>query len=128
LAKYRLVATNPHQHSSRWCEVRPSVDVALSTVSHHCSSCYYDKPNAGRYKPGKQFHCDQPRSHRRNRLRPNPISGLQVWMNYKEVFQVSGGSLNANVTLPVVSNERFVVQAVDSTGNIAKVVDSITVK
>jgi len=49
-------------------------------------------------------------------------------MNYKEVFQVSGGSLNANVTLPVGSNERFVVQAVDSTGNIAKVVDSITVK
>jgi hypothetical protein len=59
---------------------------------------------------------------------PNPISELQVWVNYKEVFQVSGGLLNTNVTLPVGSNERLVVQAVDSKGNIAKVVDSITVK
>jgi hypothetical protein len=30
--------------------------------------------------------------------------------------------------LPVGSDERFVVQAVDSKGNIAKVIDSITVK
>jgi len=58
----------------------------------------------------------------------NPISQIQVWVNYKEVFHVNGGSLNANVTLPVGSNERFVVQAVDSKGNIAKVVYSITVK
>jgi hypothetical protein len=59
---------------------------------------------------------------------PNPISQIQVWVNFKEVFHVSGGSLNTNVTLPVGSNERFVVQAVDSKGNIAKVVYSITVK
>jgi hypothetical protein len=59
---------------------------------------------------------------------PNPISQIQVWVNYKEVFQVTGGTLNANVTLPVGSDERFVVQAVDSKGNIAKVVYSITVK
>jgi hypothetical protein len=58
---------------------------------------------------------------------PNPISEIEVWANYKEVFHVSGGTLNANVTLPVGSGERFVVQAVDSKGNIAKVVDSITV-
>ena len=61
-------------------------------------------------------------------LGPNPISQIQVWVTYKEVFQVSGGTLNANVTLPVGSDERFVVQAVDSKGNIAKVVYSITVK
>jgi hypothetical protein len=59
---------------------------------------------------------------------PNPISQIEVWVNYKEVFHVSGGTLNADVTLPVGSDERFVVQAVDSKGNIAKVIDSITVK
>lgn len=58
----------------------------------------------------------------------NPISQLQVWVNYKEVYHVSGGTLNAYINLPVGNNERFVVQAVDSKGVIAKVVDSITVK
>jgi len=58
----------------------------------------------------------------------NPISQIQVWVNFKEVFHVGGGSLNANVALPVGSNERLVVQAVDSKGNTAKVVESITVK
>ena len=58
----------------------------------------------------------------------NPISQIQVWVNAKEVYHVSGGSLNANITLPAGSNERFVVQAVDSKGTVAKVVDSITVK
>jgi hypothetical protein len=57
----------------------------------------------------------------------NPISQMQVWLNSKEVYHVSGGTLNANTTLPVGNNERFVVQAVDSKGVIAKVVDSITV-
>jgi uncharacterized membrane protein len=59
---------------------------------------------------------------------PNPISQIQVWVNYKEIFHVSGASLNANVTLPVGNNERFVVQALDSTGATAKVVETITVK
>ncbi|HEX3738329.1 MAG TPA: hypothetical protein VHV29_01265 [Terriglobales bacterium] len=58
----------------------------------------------------------------------NPISQTQVWVNSKEVYHVSGGTLNANITLPAGNSERFVVQAVDSKGVIAKVVDSITVK
>jgi len=58
----------------------------------------------------------------------NPISQMQVWVNSKEVYHVSGGTLNANITLPVGNNERFVVQAVDSKGVTAKVVYSITVK
>ncbi len=58
----------------------------------------------------------------------NPISQIQVWVNSKEVYHVSGATLNANITLPVGNNERFVVQAVDSKGKVAKVVDSITVK
>ena len=53
---------------------------------------------------------------------------MQVWVNSKEVYHVSGGTLNANITLPVGNNERFVVQAVDSKGVTAKVVYSITVK
>jgi hypothetical protein len=57
----------------------------------------------------------------------NPISQMQVWVNSKEVFHVSGGTLSANITLPVGTNERFVVQAVDSKGVIAKVVETITV-
>jgi len=57
----------------------------------------------------------------------NPISQIQVWVNYKKVYYVSGGTLNAYITLPVGTNERFVVQAVDSKGVTAKVVDSITV-
>jgi hypothetical protein len=57
----------------------------------------------------------------------NPISQIQVWVNSKEVYHVSGGTLNAYINLPAGSSERFVVQAVDSKGVIAKVVDSITV-
>jgi hypothetical protein len=57
----------------------------------------------------------------------NPISQMQVWVNSKEVYHISGGTLNANITLPAGNNERFVVQAVDSKGVVAKVVDSITV-
>jgi len=58
----------------------------------------------------------------------NSVSQIQVWVNSKEVFHVSGGSLNANINLPVGSNERFVVQAVDSKGTVAKVVYAINVK
>lgn len=58
---------------------------------------------------------------------PNPISQMQVWVNYKEVYSVSGATINTSLTLPVGSNERFVVQAVDSTGAVAKVVESINV-
>jgi hypothetical protein len=57
----------------------------------------------------------------------NPISQMQVWVNSKEVFHVAGASLNTNVNLPVGTNERFVVQAVDSKGVTAKVVETITV-
>jgi hypothetical protein len=57
----------------------------------------------------------------------NPISQMQVWVNSKEVFHVAGASLNTNINLPVGTNERFVVQAVDSKGVTAKVVETITV-
>lgn len=58
----------------------------------------------------------------------NSISQIQVWVNSKEVYHVSGSSLTANLTLEVGNNERFVVQAIDSKGMVAKVVESVTVK
>ena len=56
------------------------------------------------------------------------VSQMQIWVNGHEVFHVAGGSINANVTLPKGTNERFVVQAIDSTKTVAKVVETITVK
>jgi hypothetical protein len=58
----------------------------------------------------------------------NPISQIQVWVNSKEIYHVSGGSVSAYIKLPVGSNERMVIQALDSKGVIAKVVDKVTVK
>jgi len=57
----------------------------------------------------------------------NAVSQIQVWVNSKEKYHVSGGSLNAYINLPAGSNERFVVQAIDSKGTVAKVVETITV-
>lgn len=57
----------------------------------------------------------------------DPISQMQIWVNYHKIFQVRGGTLNSAVTLPIGANERFVVEAIDSKGRIAKVVDSITI-
>lgn len=58
----------------------------------------------------------------------NPIAQIQVWLDYKEIAFGKSGSLNANLTLAAGTNERFVVQAVDSKGVVAKVVKTITVK
>ena len=57
----------------------------------------------------------------------NPVSQIQVWVNYKEVYHANGATLNANITLPSGKNERFVVQAVDSKGVTTKVTNSISV-
>jgi hypothetical protein len=56
-----------------------------------------------------------------------PAAQIQVWVNSKEVYHVSGGTLNANIKLPVGSNERFVVQAVAANGIVAKTIATITV-
>jgi hypothetical protein len=57
----------------------------------------------------------------------NPVSLMEVWVNRQKVYSVGGGTLDALIDLPVGTNERFVVKAVDSNGTIAKVVDAITV-
>ena len=58
----------------------------------------------------------------------HPVSQIQVWVNYKEMFHVAGGNLNVELKLKAGTNERFVVQAIDSKGIVAKVVESITVR
>jgi hypothetical protein len=58
----------------------------------------------------------------------NAISQIQVWVNGKEIYSVRGATLNANIKLPTGTNERFVVQAVDTKGVIAKMVKTITVQ
>ncbi|MGH9515163.1 MAG: hypothetical protein ACRD3P_05740 [Terriglobales bacterium] len=57
----------------------------------------------------------------------NPVAHMQVWLNGTEVYHVPGQTLNANVTLPAASSDRLVVQAIDSKGKIAKVVNTIAV-
>ena len=58
----------------------------------------------------------------------NPISQIQVWANYKEIYHASGGSLSANINLPVGTNERVVIQTIDSKGVVAKTAYTLTVK
>jgi hypothetical protein len=53
---------------------------------------------------------------------------IQVWVNSKEVFHVNGGTLSANINLPVGTNERFVVQAVNSKGVVARIANTLTVR
>jgi probable HAF family extracellular repeat protein len=57
----------------------------------------------------------------------NAISQMEVWVNNKKVYSVAGGALDAHVHVPMGTNQPFVIRAVDSTGIIAKVVDTITV-
>jgi uncharacterized membrane protein len=57
----------------------------------------------------------------------HPVAQIQVWMNSTEIFHVNEARLNRAVNLPVGSNERFVVQAVDSTHRTTKVIDTISV-
>lgn len=52
----------------------------------------------------------------------NPISQMQVWVNGRDVYQVAGATLDT--TLASAANQKIVVQAVDSTGEVAKVVNT----
>jgi hypothetical protein len=57
----------------------------------------------------------------------NPVSSFEVWVNRQKIYSVNAGSLDADITVPVGTNERFVIKAVDATGVVAKVVDQINV-
>jgi hypothetical protein len=58
----------------------------------------------------------------------NPMSQIQVWANFKKIFHVNGGELNANVNLPLGTDVRLAIHAVDSKGVTTKVVHTITVE
>jgi probable HAF family extracellular repeat protein len=55
------------------------------------------------------------------------ISQMEVWVNNQKFYSVAGGTLDTDIDVPAGTNQRFVIRAVDSTGIIAKVVDTITV-
>jgi hypothetical protein len=57
----------------------------------------------------------------------NPVAQIQVWLNGTEVYHVAGQTLSDNIILPAGSSDRLVVQAIDSKGKIAKVVNTIAV-
>jgi uncharacterized membrane protein len=57
----------------------------------------------------------------------NPVVQMQVWLNGKEIYHVAGQTLNANLTLPAGTSDKLVVQAIDSKGVTAKVVNTIAV-
>jgi hypothetical protein len=56
------------------------------------------------------------------------MSQIQVWANFKKIFHVNGGELNANVNLPLGTDVRLAIHAVDSKGVTTKVVHTITVE
>jgi len=55
------------------------------------------------------------------------ISQIQVWLSYKQILHVNGATLNKSVNLPLGSNQRLVIQAVDSHGVTAKLVENVTI-
>ena len=57
----------------------------------------------------------------------NPIAHMQIWANFKKVFQVNTGELDANVRLPIGTNVRLAIYAIDSKGGMAKIVETVTV-
>jgi uncharacterized membrane protein len=58
----------------------------------------------------------------------NPIVQVQIWANFKKIFQVNGGGLDANVRLPLGTNVRLAIYAIDSKGVTTKIVETVTVQ
>jgi len=57
----------------------------------------------------------------------NRVSQIQVWLNGKQIYQVAGQTLSTTLIVPAGSSDRLVVQAIDSKGVTAKVVNTIAV-
>jgi hypothetical protein len=57
----------------------------------------------------------------------NPIAQIQVWVNSKRVFDVKESTLNRAVNLPVGTNQRLVIKAVDSKHVTTTIARTITV-
>lgn len=57
----------------------------------------------------------------------NPMAQIQIWANFRKVFQVEGGELDADVKLPVGTNVRLAIYAIDSKGTTTKIVDTVSV-
>jgi len=57
----------------------------------------------------------------------HPIAEIEVWIDSKKVAHVRGNTLKTRVALPIGVNQRFVVQAIDSSGVTTKAVETISV-
>jgi len=58
----------------------------------------------------------------------NPVVRVEVWVNAKKVAEQKGRAFNGQLTLPSGKAVRFMVQAIDTKGRVAKVVDTLAVK
>jgi uncharacterized membrane protein len=57
----------------------------------------------------------------------NPMAQIQIWANFKKIFQVKGGKLDAKVRLPIGANVRLAIYAVDFKGATTRIVDTVAV-
>jgi hypothetical protein len=57
----------------------------------------------------------------------HPVNNLQVWVDYIKVYQLSGASLNANVSMSTGVTHRVTVQATDNINQVIKQTLYVTV-
>jgi hypothetical protein len=57
----------------------------------------------------------------------HPITEIQVWMNSKRVLDVKESTLNRVVNLPIGSNQRLIIKAVDSKQVTTRIVRTISI-
>jgi hypothetical protein len=57
----------------------------------------------------------------------HPVSNLQVWVDYLKLYQVSGASLDANVSMSAGVTHRVTVQATDNINQVVKQTLYVTV-
>jgi len=58
----------------------------------------------------------------------DPVVRVEVWVNSRKVAEESGRLFDGPLTLPSGNNVQFVVQAIDTQGRIARVVDTLAVR
>jgi hypothetical protein len=50
----------------------------------------------------------------------HPVNNLQVWVDYVKVYQLSGASLNANISMSTGVTHRVTIQASDNANQVIK--------
>jgi hypothetical protein len=57
----------------------------------------------------------------------HPVNNLQVWVDYVKRYQLSGGSLNANISMSTGVTHRVTIQATDNINQVVKQTLYVTV-